>query len=181
MHASDPENDQPPLVIGPPAGSRLVAYGILVLFGGGALIYGVGMGFVIDWPDDMARWKLALIVGMPLVFAAVLASMAWENGRPFILDRGRGVLLDRGRPVLSLHTVRAVAVRRDPDEICYYAIDLLLDGGPTFSLRRHWWPLHEQEAAALARAEPIADYLGVELHDPSGLVAHQARSRSVAV
>jgi hypothetical protein len=181
MHPSDPDNDPPPLVIEPPAGSRLVAYGFLVLFGGGALVYSVGMGFVIDWPDDMPRWKLALIVGMPLVFAAVLASMAWENGRPFILDRARGVLLDRGRSVLSLHTVRAVAVRRDPDEICYYGVELLLVGGPTFCLRRDWWPMDDQEAAALARAEPIAAYLGVALHGPSGMVVHQARSRSVAV
>jgi len=28
----------------------------------GSRVYGIGVGFVIDWPDDMAWWKLALIV-----------------------------------------------------------------------------------------------------------------------
>jgi hypothetical protein len=163
MHPADPDNDPPPFVIEPPPGSRLVGYGLLALFGGGAVVYGVGVGFIIDWPDDMPWWKLALIVGMPLVFAAVLASMAWENSRPFILDRARGGLLDRGRSVLALDTVRAVAVRRDADETCYYAIDLVLLGGPTFSLRRDWWPMDDKEATALARAVPIARYLGVEM------------------
>jgi hypothetical protein len=114
---------------------------------------------------------------MPLLFAAVLASMAWENARPFILDRARGVLIDRGRPVLSLDVVRAVAVRRDSGESGdYFAIDLVLDNGRTFCLRRDWWPMDQAEADARERAAPIARYLGVELHGPAELAAHQAGS-----
>jgi hypothetical protein len=136
MHFPDPENGPPPLVIESPPGSRFVSYGLLTVFGGGAVVYSLGMGFVIDWQDDTTRWKLALIVGIPLDFAAVLASMAWENCRPFVLDRGRGVLLDRGRTVLSLDTVRAVALNRDPDEpSAYFTNDLVLEGGRTFTLR----------------------------------------------
>ena len=177
MHSSDSDNDPPPFVIEPPAGSRLVGYGLLAVFGGAAVVYSVGIGFVIDWPDDMPWWKLALIVVMPLVFAAVLASMAWENGRPLILDRGRAMLLDRGRNVLSLDAVRAVAVRREPGETCdYFAIALVLQGGPTFGLRRHWWPMDELESVALARAVPIAQYLGVDLLGPAEVVVHQDRS-----
>jgi hypothetical protein len=134
------------------------------------------MGFCMDWPGEMPWWEFAFVVGMPLVFAAVLASMAWENQRPFILDRGRGVLLDHGRPVLSLDAVRAVAVRVDPGETCtFFAIDLVLENGRTFCLRRYWWPMDEQESTALGRAAPIAHYLGVELHNPSGAVVHQAQ------
>jgi hypothetical protein len=177
MHPSDLGKDEPQLVIGPPAGSRLVGYGFVAVFGSAALVYSAGLIFCIDWPDTMRWWELAFIVGMPLAFAAVLASMARENQRPFILDRGRRVLLDHGRSVLSLDAVRAVAVRSDPGETCdFFAIDLVFENGRTFCLRRDWWPMDERESAALARAAPIAQYLGVELHNPSGGVAHQGQS-----
>jgi hypothetical protein len=177
MHAPDLERRQPPLVIGPTPGSQLVGYGVLAVFGGAALLYAIGMGFCIDWPVDMHWWELAFIVGMPLVFAAVLASMAWENHQPFILDRGRGVLLDHGRPALPLQSIEAVAVRLDSGETCdFFAIDLVLENGRTFCLRRYWWPLDEHERTALARAAPIARYLGVKLRNPSGEVVHEGGS-----
>jgi len=113
---------------------------------------------------------------MPLLFAAVLASMAWENAQPFVLDRERGALLDRGRSALSLNHVRAVVVHSDPDELNeYFAINLVLEGGPAFCLRRQWWPMDEDEAAALARAAPIARYLGMPLLGLSEAVLQQDR------
>lgn len=176
MSVTPVRNDRDQLVLQPNVATLTCGYFFVTIFGGSAVVYSVGVASAAI-RNNFLWWETALVVGMPLLFAAVLVSWVWDNRKPFLFDRKQGFLFDGTRPILSLDAVQAVALRKDPGETAdFFPIDLVLAKGKTFTPRRHWWAMDSDQEVALARAELIAEYLGVELRDAAGTVQQVTRT-----
>jgi len=165
MQGTDIREELGQLVIRPSTLTLAYSYGLLAVFGGLAILYSLGITFLlVNVPNDLGWWERALIVGLPSCFALALAWWVSGGRQPFCFDRGRGVLLDGERPLLSLASVESVAVRLDPGETAdFFVVELVLDSGQTFALRRESWPLDRDVQTAAARAARIAGFLGVSV------------------